>query len=124
MVFFRDLWEMAVNLINYYESIDVVAKLEKAYNAAMWMLEVIGTGNENSSKTDFVSLYRLSEQYRQLESNLDRESVARSSPSLPPLESKHKRVASNWVQVVFVAMSWFALYWRTPSYNLTSVVVE
>ncbi|KAG6611490.1 pleiotropic drug resistance protein ABC superfamily [Phytophthora cinnamomi] len=126
MVFFGDLGEKAVNLIKYFESIDGVAKLEKDYNPATWMLEVIGAGvgNENGSKTDFVSRVKSSEQYRQLESNLDREGVTRPSPSLPPLEFKRKRAASNWVQATFLTKRWFNLYWRTPSFNLTRIVVS
>ncbi|KAJ8540739.1 hypothetical protein ON010_g12488 [Phytophthora cinnamomi] len=90
------------------------------------MLEVIGAGvgNENGSKTDFVSRVKSSEQYRQLESNLDREVVTRPSPSLPPLEFKRKRAASNWVQATFLTKRWFNLYWRTPSFNLTRIVVS
>ncbi|KAG6606657.1 pleiotropic drug resistance protein ABC superfamily [Phytophthora cinnamomi] len=126
MVFFGDLGEKAVNLIKYFESIDGVGKLEKDYNPATWMLDVIGAGvgNENGPKTDFVSLFKSSEQYRQLESNMDREGVARPSPSLPPLEFKRKRAASNWVQATFLTKRWFDLYWRTPSFNLTRIVVS
>ncbi|KAG6611413.1 ABC transporter G family member 36 [Phytophthora cinnamomi] len=104
MAFFGDLGEKAVNLIKYFESIDGVGKLEKDYNPATWMLDVIGAGvgNENGPKTDFVSLFKSSEQYRQLESNMDREGVARPSPSLPPLEFKRKRAATIALGITYI----------------------
>ncbi|KAG3154062.1 hypothetical protein PC128_g22456 [Phytophthora cactorum] len=46
MVFFGDLGEEASNLVTYFESIDGVSKLEKEYNPATWMLEVIGAGGQ------------------------------------------------------------------------------
>ncbi|KAG2890843.1 ABC transporter G family member 37 [Phytophthora cactorum] len=105
MVFFGDLGEEASNLVTYFESIDGVSKLEKEYNPATWMLEA-------------------SEQWRQLEVNLDRVGITCPSPALPALTFKRKRAASNWTQAVVVTKRWFDLHWRTPSYNLTRVVIS
>uniref|UniRef100_H3GDX4 ABC-2 type transporter domain-containing protein n=1 Tax=Phytophthora ramorum TaxID=164328 RepID=H3GDX4_PHYRM len=126
MVFFGDLGVKSSNLVSYFESIDGVAKLEQGYNPATWMLEVVGAGvgNDNSAKHDFVSLFKSSEKYRELEANLGREGVGRPSPSLAALEFKRKRAASNWTQAVFLTKRWFDLYWRTASLNLTRVIVS
>ncbi|EGZ21182.1 pleiotropic drug resistance protein ABC superfamily [Phytophthora sojae] len=126
MVFFGDLGAKATKLVEYCESIDGVARLEKDYNRATWMLEVIsaGVGNDNGSKTDFVSLFKSSAQFRRLESDLNRGGVARPSPSLPALEFKRKRAANNWVQAAFLTKRWCDLYWRTPSFNLTRFIVS
>ncbi|KAG3134166.1 hypothetical protein PI124_g19399 [Phytophthora idaei] len=77
-----------------------------------------------AKKTDFVSLLKASEQWRQLEANFDRVGITCPSPALPALTFKRKRAASNWTQAVFVTKRWFDLYWRTPSYNLTRVVIS
>ncbi|GMF46873.1 unnamed protein product [Phytophthora fragariaefolia] len=125
MVFFGELGVKASNLVDYFESMDGVPKLEKGSNPATWMLGVIGAGVDSNNKltTDFVSLFKSSEQHHQLEFNLDREGIARPSPSLPALEFKRKRAASNWVQAVLLTKRWFDMYWRTPSFNLTRLIV-
>ncbi|KAG7381550.1 hypothetical protein PHYPSEUDO_005933 [Phytophthora pseudosyringae] len=126
LVLFGDLGVKASRLVSYFESIDGVAKLEKGFNPATWMLEVIGAGvgNNSGDKADFVSLSKASEQWRQLQTNLDSEGVTRPSPTLPALVFRRKRAASNWTQAVFLVKRWFRLYWRTPSYNLTRVVIS
>ncbi|GMF16882.1 unnamed protein product [Phytophthora lilii] len=128
MVFFGDLGDEASNLVNYFESIDGVAKLENDYNPATWMLEVIGAGvgNDSGDKTDFffVGLFKASEQAREMEANLDREGVGRPSRAVPALEFKRKRAASNWRQAVFLTKRWFDLYWRTATFNLTRFIVS
>eukprot|EP00644_Phytophthora_capsici_P006843 jgi/Phyca11/103822/e_gw1.8.159.1 len=124
MVFFGDLGERASNLVQYFESIDGVSKLEDGYNPATWMLEVIGAGvgNGNGEKMDFVSLFKSSVHYDELEVNLNHDGVTRPSAS-PALTFKRKRAASNWTQAKFLTKRWFDLYWRTPTFNLTRIIV-
>ncbi|GMF37253.1 unnamed protein product [Phytophthora lilii] len=126
VVFFGDLGDEASNLVNYFESIDGVAKLENDYNPATWMLEVIGAGvgNDSGDKTDFVGLFKASEQARELEANLDREGVGRPSSSVPALVFQKKRAACNLVQAKFLVIRFFDLYWRTASYNLTRFLIS
>ncbi|KAK1941913.1 ABC transporter G family member 29 [Phytophthora citrophthora] len=125
MVFFGDLGENASNMVQYFEALDGVSKLEDGYNPATWMLEVIGAGvgNGNGEKTDFVSHFRSSEVYRELEINLNREGVTRPSASIPALTFKRKRAACNWTQAKFLTKRWFDMYWRTPTFNLTRIIV-
>ncbi|KAG4038809.1 ABC transporter G family member 36 [Phytophthora cactorum] len=126
MVFFGELGAKASELVNYFEAIDGVAKLEPDYNPATWMLEVIGAGvgNANANATDFVALFKGSEKNRQLQSNLDREGVTRPSPSLPALTFDRKRAASSMTQAKFLIKRFFDLYWRTASYNLTRFIIS
>ncbi|RLN91857.1 hypothetical protein BBJ28_00015876, partial [Nothophytophthora sp. Chile5] len=120
-VFFGEIGEQASELINYFEAIEGVAKMQDEYNPATWVLEVIGAGigKDSSDMTDFADLFQKSEQSRRLETDLDREGVARPSPSLPALVFSGKRAASNTTQAKFVILRFFDLYWRTASYNLT-----
>ncbi|KAF4318335.1 hypothetical protein JM18_007023, partial [Phytophthora kernoviae] len=95
-------------------------------NPATWMLGVIGAGvgNDAGDRTDFAALFKGSEKYRQLEANMRREGVTRPSPSVPSLEFDRKRAATNLTQAVFLIKRFIHLYWRTPSYNLTRIVVS
>lgn len=126
MVFFGDLGEKAANLINYFETIDGVARLEGGYNPATWMLEVIGAGVSPNSieKLDFVSLFKSSEHFRRLHEFLNQEGVARPSSSKQPLQFTRKRAASSSTQAKFILKRFLDLYWRTPSYNLTRFIVS
>ncbi|KAK1941901.1 ABC transporter G family member 31 [Phytophthora citrophthora] len=126
MVFFGDLGEKAVNLIDYFEAIDGVAKLEDSYNPATWMLEVIGAGVSTNTieKLDFVSLFKSSEYFRRLHEFLNQEGVTRPSSSIQPLQFTKKRAASSSTQAKFILKRFFDLYWRTPSYNLTRFIVS
>ncbi|POM70838.1 ABC Superfamily, partial [Phytophthora palmivora] len=125
-VFAGDLGENANEMIEYFESIDGVAKLEKDYNPATWMLEVIGAGvgNSNGDKMNFVDIFKKSEMFQCLEANLDQEGVTRPSPSLPALEFSDKRAASELTQMKFLLKRFCDLYWRTASFNLTRFAIS
>ncbi|KAG3100669.1 hypothetical protein PI124_g14908 [Phytophthora idaei] len=117
IVFFGDLGVNASLLIEYFASIDGVAKLEEDSNPATWLLEVIGAdvGNVIDDSTDFAGLFKSSAQARQLEANLDREGVTRPSPSIPALMFDKKCAASNMTQANFLIKRFFDIYWRTAS---------
>ncbi|RAW22981.1 Pleiotropic drug resistance protein 1 [Phytophthora cactorum] len=125
-VFAGDLGENAREMIEYFESIEGVTKLETDYNPATWMLEVIGAGvgNSNGDQTDFVETFKASAHFKRLQSSLDREGVTRPSPSLPALEFSDKRAASELTQAKFLLKRFCDLYWRTPSFNLTRFAIS
>ncbi|GMF22431.1 unnamed protein product [Phytophthora lilii] len=126
VVFFGDLGDEASNLVNYFESIDGVAKLENDYNPATWMLEVIGAGvgNDSGDKTDFVALFKSSKQFCRLYESIGAESMIQLAASAPLLEFSKKRAARNLTQARFLVKRFVNLYWRTASYNLTRFVVS
>uniref|UniRef100_A0AAV1U9R6 ABC transporter domain-containing protein n=1 Tax=Peronospora matthiolae TaxID=2874970 RepID=A0AAV1U9R6_9STRA len=119
-VFAGELGQNAREMIAYFESIDGVEKLPENYNAATWMLEVIGAGvgNSNGAK-DFVKFFQESRQFEILQKNLDRDGVARPSADLPELIFTDKRAATELVQMQMLMQRVFRMYWRTGSYNLT-----
>ncbi|ETP23889.1 hypothetical protein F441_03047, partial [Phytophthora nicotianae CJ01A1] len=125
-VFAGELGDNAREMIEYFESIDGVAKLETDYNPATWMLEVIGAGvgNSNGDKTDFVEIFKASAHFERLQSSLDQEGVTRPSPSLPALEFSDKRAASELTQAKFLLKRFCDLYWRTASFNLTRFAIS
>ncbi|KAG7399958.1 hypothetical protein PHYBOEH_007478 [Phytophthora boehmeriae] len=126
MVFAGDLGQNACKMIEYFEAIDGVAKLEVGYNPATWMLEVIGAGvgNNKGDATDFVETFKSSTHFEYLQSNLNREGVSRPSPSVPALEYGDKRAATELTQMVFLLKRFSNLYWRTASFNLTRFAIS
>uniref|UniRef100_M4BGT2 ABC transporter domain-containing protein n=1 Tax=Hyaloperonospora arabidopsidis (strain Emoy2) TaxID=559515 RepID=M4BGT2_HYAAE len=124
-VFAGELGQNACEMIAYFESIDGVEKLPENYNAATWMLEVIGAGvgNSNGAK-DFVKVFQESRQFEILQKNLDRDGVARASADLPELTYTDKRAATELVQMKMVMQRFFRMYWRTAPFNLTRFFVS
>ena len=60
-MFFGELGEGSINLINYFESIPGVAPKGRGVNPATWMLECIGAGTAaTTSETDFHAHYKQS----------------------------------------------------------------
>ncbi|OWZ15990.1 Pleiotropic drug resistance protein transporter [Phytophthora megakarya] len=109
-----------------YCIVDGVAKLEKNNNPATWMLEVIGAGvgNDNGDMNDFVTVFKESQLFEELEAGMTRGGVFRPSPSVPALEYTDKRAATELTQAKFLMRRFFLIYWRTASYNLTRFFIS
>ncbi|RLN87469.1 hypothetical protein BBJ28_00016886 [Nothophytophthora sp. Chile5] len=124
-VFYGDLGENCRNLIDYFENIPGVAPLPKAYNPATWMLECIGAGVSNGAGNgrDFVEYFNNSSYSRVLDSNMAKEGVTVPSPDLPEMLFENKRAASSMTQMKFVVVRYLQMYWRTPTYNLTRMIL-
>ncbi|TMW61661.1 hypothetical protein Poli38472_010724 [Pythium oligandrum] len=125
-VYFGDLGKDACELIQYFESVPGVDRIEDGYNPGTWMLEVIGAGVGNTANQDldFVELFNNSEKAKVMEEQLDREGVGRPAPGVDAIFFTSKRAASELTQAKFVIKRFMDLYWRTPSYNLTRFMVS
>ncbi|CAI5716002.1 unnamed protein product [Peronospora destructor] len=88
------------------------------------MLEVIGAGvGHDAGPTDFVDVFKKSEEKRILDADLAQEGVTIPSPNYPEMVFTQKRAASSWTQARFLVGRFMNMYWRTPSYNLTRFIV-
>ncbi|GLE09956.1 hypothetical protein PINS_up021901 [Pythium insidiosum] len=133
-VFFGDVGREASRLIEYFERVPGVPRIEEGYNPSTWMLEVIGAGVEHAgagadqrsaaASTDFVAVFKRSAEWRAAEAVLGREGVSTPSSSVGEIKFDNKRAASNWVQATMVMRRFFRMYWRTPTYNLTRFAVS
>ncbi|TMW67910.1 hypothetical protein Poli38472_007582 [Pythium oligandrum] len=125
-VYFGDLGERAGELISYFEKVPGVSPIEEGYNPGTWMLEVIGAGvgNTVNQDVDFVEVFNASEKAVLLEENLSREGVGRPSPLVEAVVYDSKRAASEWTQAKLVTKRFLDLYWRTPAYNLSRLLVS
>ncbi|TMW67914.1 hypothetical protein Poli38472_007586 [Pythium oligandrum] len=125
-VYFGDLGDRAGELISYFEKVPGVSPIEEGYNPGTWMLEVIGAGVGNTANEDidFVEVFNASEKALQLEENLSREGVGRPSPLIGAVVYDSKRAASEWTQAKFVTKRFLNVYWRTPMYTLTVLLVQ
>ncbi|CAK4186142.1 unnamed protein product [Aphanomyces euteiches] len=123
-VYFGDLGAKASSLINYFTRIPQSPRLVDGVNPATWMLECIGAGVEVKTQTanvDFVEVFQQSSEFKNLQEGLDR--YARPSADAPELKFAKKRAANPATQCQMLVQRFMRMYWRTPSYNWTRIVV-
>jgi ABC-type multidrug transport system permease subunit len=58
-----------------------------------------------------------------LDEVLTRDGVGQPSSELPEVVFTTKRAADSWTQMRFVVRRFLDMYWRTPSYNLTRIIL-
>jgi ABC-type multidrug transport system ATPase subunit/ABC-type multidrug transport system permease subunit len=102
-------------LVEYFESIDGVAKIKDGYNPATWMLEVSSLAVETRLGVDFADLYRNSDLYQ-------RNKALIRELSTPAPGSKDLYFPSQYSQpflIQCVACFWKQRwsYWRNPQYT-------
>nr|GEX61824.1 pleiotropic drug resistance protein 2-like [Tanacetum cinerariifolium] len=103
-------------LVEYFESIDGVAKIKEGYNPATWMLDVSSTAVEAQLGVDFAEIFANSDLYRRNEKLIE-------ELSTPPLDSQDLHFATQFSQPSFEqfkACFWKQhwSYWRNPQYNV------
>ncbi|GAB9473803.1 hypothetical protein Gpo141_00010950 [Globisporangium polare] len=127
-VFNGNLGPNCANLIAYFEAIPGIQKLPAGYNPATWMLECIGagvtTGIGGQQETDFVGAFKQSETKKTLDTEMDRDGVLAPAAGVGALSYDHKFAANAQTQMVFLLKRFTQMYWRTPSYNLTRIVIS
>ncbi|OWZ14878.1 ABC transporter [Phytophthora megakarya] len=133
MVFFGELGENSQNLINYFERYPEVNPIKPGYNPATWMLECIGAGvgggkaaagADPSQPLDFADRFAVSDQKVLMEEDLDQEGVLYPSAQLPELKFDKKRASNSVTQFDLLCRRFFRMYWRTPTYNLTRLMIS
>ncbi|KAG3190259.1 Pleiotropic drug resistance protein 1 [Phytophthora cactorum] len=114
------------HLIDYFESIPGVPRLPEGQNPANWMLECIGAGVESSQEHihfDFVHHFYHSHGYLSLLRGLNEPGVAKPG-RCSEITFDSNRAATSLMQLGSLTKRFFTRYWRTPSYNLTRLVIS
>uniref|UniRef100_H3GK62 ABC transporter domain-containing protein n=1 Tax=Phytophthora ramorum TaxID=164328 RepID=H3GK62_PHYRM len=133
MVFFGELGKDSQNLIDYFQGYPGINPIKPGYNPATWMLECIGAGvgggkavagADPSQPLDFADRFLVSDQKALMEEDLDQEGVLRPSPHLPELKFDTKRASNSLTQFDLLCRRFFRMYWRTPTYNLTRLMIS
>ncbi|GMF60948.1 unnamed protein product [Phytophthora fragariaefolia] len=121
------------HLIDYFEAIPEVARLPEGQNPATWMLECIGAGVAGAGEktvtnttvdVDFVVHFRESVEQQALINGLNQPGVTSPSPDLPELVFTSNRAASSMTQLRMLVGRFLTIYWRTPSYNVTRLMIS
>ncbi|XAR61468.1 Sulfate-transporting ATPase [Bertholletia excelsa] len=120
IIYYGELGQHSSKLIEYFESIPGLPKIQENYNPATWMLEVTSPSAEAELGLDFAHLYKESNQGRKT-----KELVRKLSS--PPQGSSELHFSTcfpqnGWEQ--FKACLWrqHLSYWRSPKYNLGRLI--
>ncbi|EGW34906.1 multidrug resistance protein CDR1 [Spathaspora passalidarum NRRL Y-27907] len=115
-VYFGDLGENCQTLINYFEKYGADA-CPKDANPAEWMLKVVGAAPGSHAEADYFQVWRKSEEYNEIQSELDKMEVELALlPKNNDPEAHLKYAAPWWKQYVIVTARTLLQNWRTPSY--------
>jgi ABC-type multidrug transport system ATPase subunit/ABC-type multidrug transport system permease subunit len=118
-VFFGDIGENADHLISYFSAYPGTPTISAGANPATWMLDVIGAGM-GASEIDYAALYRQSSLFSISEDEVDRLLI---SSKKAPLAFSGEYATGPWTQFRELMKKYQNVYYRTPSYNFTRVVV-
>ncbi|KAF9592637.1 hypothetical protein IFM89_016294 [Coptis chinensis] len=107
-------------VIEYFESIAGVQRIEQNYNPATWMLDVTSSSSEAELGVDFARLYNESSVYKNNKELVSQ--LCSPPPGSTDLHFPTHFPQNGWGQ--FKACLWKQnlSYWRSPSYNLTRVM--
>jgi ABC-type multidrug transport system ATPase subunit len=122
-VFFGPLGENSSNLIHYLERYDATQKIKPGENPASWMLTVIGAGSAATAKAfDYAGNYSASKLHKNC---LDRiEKVIDCATRENRITFSSPYATSEKVQALAVLSRVFLIYFRSPHYNVTRVMVS
>ncbi|XP_069149871.1 ABC transporter G family member 31 [Solanum lycopersicum] len=109
------LGEKSQIMINYFQSIHGIPPIPSGYNPATWMLEISTSAAEAKLGEDFATIYRNSEQYRQVEGLIERLSVPPENSEPMGFTSKYSQGAVSQFKICLWKQN--LVYWRNPSYN-------
>ncbi|KAG7195696.1 Multidrug resistance protein [Scheffersomyces spartinae] len=115
-VYFGDLGENSLVLINYFEKYGA-HPCPKEANPAEWMLEVIGAAPGSHANQDYHEVWRNSTEYQDVQAELNRmETQLGAIPKEADEQSQKTYAAPLWKQ--FGIVTWRAIVqnWRTPTY--------
>jgi hypothetical protein len=122
-VFFGELGDHSTFLINYLESFDATPKIHPGENPATWMLTTIGAGSSSSGipPFDYAGSYTKSALRQKCISRIDK--ICSDATAAKKLEFSHEYATSYATQASAVFYRTCTVYFRSPSYNVTRVMV-
>lgn len=103
-------------IIEYFEAIPGVTKIQEKYNPATWMLEVSSVGAEVRLGIDFAESYRSSALYQRNKAQVKELSVP--PPGAKDLYFPTQYSQPMWGQFKSCIWKQWWTYWRSPDYNL------
>uniref|UniRef100_H3GXU4 ABC transporter domain-containing protein n=1 Tax=Phytophthora ramorum TaxID=164328 RepID=H3GXU4_PHYRM len=107
----------------YFEALPGARSLPHGYNPATWILECVGAGVTQATNDTpaFAQIFQASAQHAMMMETLSCQQ--QSCAEMVELNFSTKRAASSWVQMRLLIARFQTLYWRTPSYSLSRLIL-
>lgn len=122
VVFHGDLGNESSNLIKYMQSYETTPLIQPGENPATWMLTTIGAGNVAAGhQFDYATAYTNSNLRQQCIENIAKFEAAVSDEGLVSFPSLYATTPKT--QFIEVMKRTWVIYWRSPSYNRTRIIV-
>eukprot|EP00536_Pseudo-nitzschia_multiseries_P009814 jgi/Psemu1/242415/estExt_Genewise1.C_2850020 len=122
VVFHGELGNESSNLIEYFQSFENAPLIQPGENPATWMLTTIGAGNSrSSSQFDYAGAYVKSQLYQKCLESIFRLKNDVTNENLIAFPSMY--ATTTKMQLVEVMKRTWTVYWRSPSYNRTRIIV-
>ncbi|KAK4476765.1 hypothetical protein RD792_015925 [Penstemon davidsonii] len=120
VIYYGPLGQNSCKVVEYFEKISGVTKINDKYNPATWILEVTSTSSEAELGVDFSEIYKnsaLFEKNKELVEQLSAPSPGSKDLHFPTLYSQ-----TGWGQFKTCLWKQHWSYWRSPSYNLMRLI--
>lgn len=115
-VYFGDLGENCLTLINYFEKYGA-DPCPKAANPAEWMLEVVGAAPGSKAKQNYFEVWRNSTEFQEVQRELDyMEQELSKIPKKKFPDSDKTYATPVWKQFLIVSQRSLQQSWRSPGY--------
>jgi ABC-type multidrug transport system ATPase subunit len=123
VVFFGELGHESKKLIDYFEHFETTRKIRSNENPETWMLNTIGSGTKTSeaSKMDYALAYDGSRLHRECLEKISEFCALKSDSNEIHFSTKYAN--DFWYQAKKVYSRLSKVYWRSPSYNRTRLIV-
>ncbi|CAM0881663.1 unnamed protein product [Alopecurus aequalis] len=103
------------SLIEYFEGIEGISKINDGYNPATWMLEVSSSAQEEMLGIDFAEAYRQSELYQRNKELIKELSTPPPGSRDLNFPTQYSRSFTTQCVACFWKQNWS--YWRNPAYT-------
>lgn len=122
VVFYGDLGDESSNLIEYLQSYETTPLIQPGENPATWMLTTIGAGNTDTGhQFDYAGAFATSNLRQECQDKISKYEAAVSDDGLVSFPSKYATTTKT--QMIEVMKRTWTVYWRSPSYNRTRIIV-
>ena len=122
VIFHGDIGNESCNLINYLQSYETTPLIQPGENPATWMLTTIGAGSDATGhQFDYAKAYYDSRLHQRCTDTISRYEDLMSDDNLIRYPSRF--ATTTRTQLVEVTKRTWTLYWRSPSYNRTRIIV-
>ncbi|PKA64631.1 Pleiotropic drug resistance protein 12 [Apostasia shenzhenica] len=117
VVYSGPLGQNSQKLIEYFEAIPGVQKIEESRNPSVWMLEATSVASEAKLGIDFAEIY-MSSSLQKRNQALVKE-LSKPLPGSCDVYFSTQYAQSSLAQYKICLWKYWSIYWRNPEYNLS-----